>query len=261
MADHRVAGRLGAVLRSGEGGHVRHEEEGDGADPVGPVALVSGHDEGGAGADRTERPDHERVDVLLGEKKAGSVVEAVPEIVTGMGAVPPDPDIGVGDEAIERDPLERALENSLHDETEGSEAARSAMGRPISRGRTPAGDPVDHPLPLLASATRKRDAGGSVCGLHERIMADPARPAKTPPALHPFRRRPVTGRRSAGAGSTHGRSKTNGDGQGGGLVRPREAGKAGKARTNRLRWGWKWNRERKSVQPPIQTLMSANWHC
>ena len=131
MADHRVASRLGAVLRPGEGGHVRHKEEGEGADPVGPVALVPGHDEGGAGADRTERPDHERVDALIGEKKAGAIVEAVPVIVTGIGAVAPDPDVGVGDEAIERDPLERALENSLHDETEGWQAAQAAMACPV----------------------------------------------------------------------------------------------------------------------------------
>ena len=52
---------------------------------------------------------------MVRQKEASAVVEAMTVIAAGVVAVTSDPDIGIGDEAIERDALERALEDILHD--------------------------------------------------------------------------------------------------------------------------------------------------
>lgn len=52
---------------------------------------------------------------MVRQKEASAVVEAMTVIVAGVVAVTSDPDIGIGDEAIERDALEGALEDILHD--------------------------------------------------------------------------------------------------------------------------------------------------
>src|SRR5690606_38745469 len=81
IADDCIAGRPIAVRRSGKSRDLRHEEERKSADPVVPVALVAGHDESSARADRAEAADDQLVRAFVRKKETGAIVEAVAVIV------------------------------------------------------------------------------------------------------------------------------------------------------------------------------------
>jgi len=115
VPEYRIASRLKAILRTLEGGNVWHPEEGKRAYPIVPVALVPIHDDGCARADRTEGSDYEFVDAFVRQEEASAVIKTVAMVVAGIIAVTSDSDVGIGDEAIKRDALERAIEYFLHD--------------------------------------------------------------------------------------------------------------------------------------------------
>ena len=68
------------------------------------------------------------VDALFGQEEASALIEPVAVIIAGIIAIPPDPDVRIGDEAIERDAFVRALEDISHNED------RSLASRTCDRG-------------------------------------------------------------------------------------------------------------------------------
>ncbi len=115
VADDCVAGRLEGIVGRGEFGCIGDEGEGEGRDPVVPVALIARHDEGGARADGAEGADNEPVDAGCRHQVAGAVVKGMAVIIARIIAVAADNDVGIGDLAVERDAQERAFEEIGHD--------------------------------------------------------------------------------------------------------------------------------------------------
>ncbi len=114
ISDDRIAGGLEAVLSITECGHVRHPIEWERADPVVSMALVSRHDEAGAGTDRAEAPNQQAINALIWQKIAGAFVEALAMVVAGVVAEPPDQDVRICDLFVQGDSPKRALEVILH---------------------------------------------------------------------------------------------------------------------------------------------------
>ncbi len=110
MADDGITRRLESVGGGCELRCIRHEGKRKGRDPVVPMPLIAGHDEGSATADRTEAADDQPVDARFGHQIAGTLIEAVAVIIAGIVAVAANNDVGIGDLTVERNAQKRALE-------------------------------------------------------------------------------------------------------------------------------------------------------
>src|SRR5690606_6200246 len=128
VAYHGVSRReitVGRLLETRLIGIVKERER---ADPVVPVSLVPGHDEGGSGPYGAEAADQQLVGLRMRQKKPRTVIEAVAVVIAGIVAVSPDDDVRMPHLLVQRNALEGAFEEVGHGFTAPGASWRAANG-------------------------------------------------------------------------------------------------------------------------------------